>query len=92
MKLKKYKNKYGHERVKCPFCSHEAYVQSTSKYQLDPLRGLKQHIKNQAKNEALEVLVEGGKNTEHLDYFKKHTAKRKVVLTTVRNFDDDLTI
>lgn len=93
MQLKKYKNKYGYERVDCPFCGYDAKVAKVTSVSPDPLRDLKRHITNQAKNEALlfciDVKAEIGK---HLAYYKAHTSEKKVVITNKRHFDDDLKI
>lgn len=91
MKVKTYKDKYGYLRVDCPFCGEFAYVATRVS---NELRNLQRHIKNAAKNEALAFLLGdlSPKKTPHLDYFKEHTKRQKVVITDKREFDNDLKI
>ena len=93
MDLKPYANAYKHPVVDCPFCNGWAYVRDVSTGSPDPLRDLKRHITNQAKNEALLVALTPGIQTPHLAYYKEHTSDQKVVLAaTKRKYDDDLKI
>ena len=89
MKVKIEKNQYGHEVVYCPFCKKYSYLRPATKVSPDRLRDLKRHIKNQAKNEALEFVCDKQKEIPHLDYFRSHT-KARVVLSNSRWFDEDL--
>ena len=74
-------NEYGHKVADCPFCPGWVYVRETSKTSPDPLRDLKRHITNQAKNEALERHLQGedalpSDEPPHLHYYRKHTLMR----------------
>jgi len=91
MKIKKTKNKYGHDRISCPFCDEDFHLSNGR-----PIANLQRHIRNQAKNEALAVLcgdvAEQPNEVKHLTYYKAHTSKKQVVITDDRKFDDDLEI
>lgn len=96
MEIKIRKNDYGYSVADCPFCDYTAHVREITKISPDPLRDLKRHITNQAKNEAL-VWIIGGcsggiEKFKHLDYYKKHTCEKKIVLADKRQYDDDLKI
>lgn len=93
MKLRVYKNKYGYERVDCPFCGYDARYHKSTHHQPDSLRGLKTHITNAAKNEALAYSIDKEATRTHLDYYINHTTDKKVVQTLKkRHFDSDLEI
>jgi hypothetical protein len=95
MQIKSYKNSYQHDVVDCPYCSYFAYVRDVTKASPDPLRDLKRHITNQAKNEAFNKLLLGESvATPHFDYYRDHTKPQKVVLTKIekRTYDEDLTL
>lgn len=86
MKLEKKKNSYGHEVVDCPFCADFVYVRERP----EPLRDLKRHIANQAKNEALEKCIGSKEIVAHLDYYLAHTESKVVRVPKKRQFDNDL--
>jgi len=86
MKVETYTNKYGHEKAKCPFCDYESHTR------VDKLAGIRRHIFNQAKNEALGLHFDVEHSREHLDYYQKHTSNKKVVVTQQRVFDEDLEV
>ena len=86
-------NEFDHKVADCPFCNYWAYVRLVTKTSPDPLRDLKRHITNSSKNEALtEFLSESRTETPHLDYYKKHTSHRKVVVSPKREYDGDLVL
>jgi len=89
MKIEIYKNDYGYDSVNCPFCNKRQYVRPATKVSPDRLRDLKRHIKNQAKNEALEFVCENKKDTPHLNYLKERT-KPRIIISDSRVFDEDL--
>lgn len=87
--LKPYKNTYGHPRVDCPFCGYDA------KFRGPGFNDLKRHITNQAKNEALELIVAGKGEIakyKHLEYYKKHTSNTVTITIPMRKFDDSFKI
>lgn len=97
MDVKARKNEYQHDVVDCPFCDYFAYVRPVTKVSPDPLRDLKRHITNQAKNEAfIQALVspltdETNHSTPHLDYYKQHTSEPKLPpRPKARQYDEDL--
>ncbi len=77
MEIKSRKNSYGHERLDCPYCSKEVYVRRSSE---NPAREMLQHMTREAKNEALEILVEDLEpaKANHLGFYKTHTTKKEV--------------
>lgn len=91
MKIETFKNTYGYERARCPFCTYEASTRGKEK-----LMSLKRHITNAAKMEAFEwelADVESKVMRAHLDYVKEHTSMQPVKAAPVkRQFDNDLTI
>lgn len=93
MKIKSYKNQYNFEVVDCPFCGYFSYVREVTKASPDPLRDLKRHITNQAKNEAFLFHFNGPEGTPipHLDYYKSHTTNERIILKSPkRYFDNDM--
>lgn len=98
MKVEKYKNKYGYEKVKCPFCQYEAHLRKVTAQSPDPLRDLKRHITNAAKNEALDWFIKSTlagtpETPPHLKYYDKHTIEKPVVTTSSkRQYDNDLSL
>lgn len=88
MKLKISTTPYGHEVINCPFCDYFSYVKRTA---YDPTNGIKRHITNAARAEALDVILEKKSKTPHLDYYKEHTAEKRIT-PNKRHFDDDLKI
>lgn len=92
MKIDIYKNEYGYDSIDCPFCNKRQYAREATKVSPDRLRDLKRHIKNQAKNEALELYCnEKTDKYPHLNYLKEHTTA-KIVFSDSRVFDNDLQI
>lgn len=81
-------------KVKCPFCIYEAHVAHITKTSPDPLRDLKRHLTNAAKNEALDYCIAPTPPlTPHLDYFRLHTSDKKVIRTLAKRvYDSDLEI
>lgn len=95
MNIKPRKNKYDNWEVECPFCLKTCFYKASTATLPDPLRDLKRHITNQAKKEALEWYLsqESNGNTKHLEYYKAHTATKKVLIKTFnREYDDDFKI
>lgn len=99
MKIKPRINDYGHKVADCPFCDGWVYVRESTSVSPDPLRDLKRHITNQAKNEAFAIaILKPGEpvviERKHLDYYKDHTAVRPVqpVVVAKRQYDGDLTL
>lgn len=98
MEIKARKNDYNHDVVDCPFCKYFAYVRPISKVSPDPLRDLKRHITNQAKNESLswalsQETVQDTKPFPHLSYYIEHTNEGVVLpKITKRVYDADLTL
>lgn len=97
MKLTPYKNQYHHQVVDCPFCKHWVYLRESTKVSPDPLRDLKRHITNQAKNEAFARALAGEdappSEAPHLSYYKQHTYLQPVKPTAMkRAYDADLTV
>jgi uncharacterized protein YihD (DUF1040 family) len=94
MKLESYKNNYSHKVVDCPFCKKVIYVRDSTKITPDPLRDLKRHITNQAKNEAFNTFLAEVKDNHlfpHLRYYKEHTIEKAVVVpSSKREYDNDL--
>lgn len=90
--VRTYKNEYGYKVADCPFCEHWVYVRDSTKVSPDPLRDLKRHITNAAKNEAFEsAIAKDTMPTPHLDYVRDHTSVRpKVPKVEKRQYDDDL--
>lgn len=94
MKLAPYTNKYGYERVKCPFCGYEANYRKGNGS--DPFMDLKRHITNQAKNEALKWMMfskekmRKAQMPEHLLYYQNHTSDERVVKVEIRAYDEDM--
>ena len=86
------KNQYDHEVADCPFCDKFVYVRPVTKMSPDPLRDLKRHITNQAKNEALEKYLKPKAGIEHLMYYAAHTQPKVVPKANVRMYDPDLKI
>lgn len=92
MKIKPRKNEHSHNIVDCPFCDHWTYLRAATKVSPDPLRDLKRHITNAAKNEAFALNLGKEIATPHLDYYKAHTVEKKIVLKDKREYDNDMTI
>lgn len=98
MKITPRKNDYGHMVADCPFCSYWAYIRESTKVSPDPLRDLKRHITNEAKNEAFTVALadtaaEVPQEVKHLEYYKAHTHLQPVKPTLMkRAYDNDLTV
>lgn len=92
MEVKVRKNQYNHLVADCPFCPHWAYVRDVTKTNPDPLRSLKLHIANTAKNEAFRAALDEGNKVvhKHLDYYKEHSRPKVVPVPNKREFDDDL--
>lgn len=86
------KNEYDHEVADCPFCDKWVYVRPTTKVSPDPLRDLKRHITNQAKNEAMEKYLRPEASIDHLMYYVAHTKPKVVPKPNMRMYDADLTI
>lgn len=93
MEIKSRKNAHNFDVADCPFCEYFAYIRPVTKASPDPLRDLKRHITNQAKNEALAHLI-GDLNTMeilHFDYYKVHTQTKRIVSSVEkRQYDEDL--
>ena len=92
MKIKPYKNKYGHTVADCPFCKEFFYIREVRGRNSDPLRDLKRHITNQAKNEALDKELGETREPKHLIYYLEHTEDKVVRIPTKRQYDSDLSL
>lgn len=95
MKITPRKNDYGHMVADCPFCDDWVYIRESTKVSPDPLRDLKRHITNQAKNEAFEWALSDGTNgaNHHLEYVREHTSMQPVKPAAMkRRYDNDLTV
>jgi hypothetical protein len=91
MKVNQRKNEYGHLVADCPFCQDFVYLRANTKSSPDPLRDLKRHITNQAKNEAMEWYLAGESiPCPHLEYLKAHSIQKVVQVPKKRQFDGDL--
>ena len=93
-KIKAYISKHGHKVFDCPFCDYWGHVRSEP----NPCRDLERHMRNAAKNEALQVALAAGTDEEgklskesiqHLDYYRDHTSFKKTIVTETRQFDDN---
>lgn len=85
MKVEIYTNKYGYERVKCPFCSIECFWKGTKKE-----NGLQRHIALGARDEAFRVALGDIVDTPHLTYYKANTKQKVVPSITTREFTDTI--
>lgn len=99
MKIKPWVNDYGHKVADCPFCDNFVYLRESKLASPDPLRDLKRHITNEAKNEALESAVanKGAYDVgeyKHLEYYLKHTHEKVVTVRIPKKvqYDADLEI
>ena len=96
MELTYHTNKYGHKKVKCPFCSRECFVREATKATPNVLCNLMRHITVEAKNEALEAFMSSRKGEVytclHLDYFIEHTTPQEIPKKQGRKFDDSLSL
>ncbi len=93
MKIKSRKNEYNYDVVDCPFCDNWVYLRVATKISPDPLRDLKRHITNHAKNEAFAVALGESVFTTHLDYYKSHTKLQPIKpILMKRGYDKDLSI
>lgn len=96
MELNYYIDKYGHKKVKCPFCLRECFVRELTKTTPNVLVNLMRHITVEAKTEALESFIEGGQsvygNYQHLTYYRDHTNPQNEIRKPNRKFDDSLFI
>lgn len=91
MKIKVYKNEYGYERAKCPFCQEDAYTRG--KVGNDKFKCLIRHLINQAKNEALNVHLNSKTETHHLTYVKGHFKFVTPTLVLSKyQFDNEFTV
>lgn len=80
LEIAKKKNDFGHEIIDCPFCGDFVYVRDPV-----PMMGreaatdLYRHIRNQAKNEALEFMLDADQafKTPHLDFYKNNTSTER---------------
>lgn len=98
MKLISRKNEYQHNVVDCLFCAKWVYVRMTAMTSPDPLRDLKRHITNEAKNEAFAVAliknIGDAVATPHLDYYRDHTSEVPAVpkVSAKRAYDNDMSL
>ena len=78
MELKLKTNKYGYKEIYCPYCDKRCYLRKESGI---PAKSLFRHMTNQARNEALEVIVGELKSEEakHLKFYKENTKKKEVL-------------
>lgn len=91
MEVKTSPNNYGWISIHCPLCHYTTRESQKD----DKLRWLKQHILRMAKTEAFEIYCDPTlplKEIPHLEYSKKHTFNKKLIVTETRNFDDDLSL
>lgn len=78
--------------VDCPFCEDFIYMRESRLHNPDRLSNLKRHITNQARNEALEVIIGNGQVRKHLAYMKAHTEPKIIKVKNGRQFDSDLSL
>lgn len=92
MEVKIKKTEYGYYKAECPFCGISCFYREREGK--DPLRDLKRHFVNQAKNEALAYMISGGQAAgQHLEYVRQHAKEnRPIVSVSKYNFDDDMKV
>lgn len=97
MKIEKIKTKYGYWKLQCPFCDYQAFDRPITKVSPDPLRDLKRHITNEAKNEAFFDAISPDETDDtqmrHLNYYREHTDEKPEKKTKVkRQYDSDMSL